>query len=185
MLSASSMRSFTRYLPVLLVAVLIAVSHAGMAQDRTGSASGLPLPRFVTVGAAPVNVRVGPGTNYPIAWTFLKPRMPVEVIEEFDTWRQIRDVEGDTGWVHQSLLSGDRTGITRPRDGQTALRVSADGQSAIRAWLTAGLQVSIRRCTGTVCEISLAHQQGGGTTTYRGFIAQADLYGAYAGEVFD
>ena len=72
------------------------------------------LPRFVSTRSAPINVRVGPGTRYDIAWIFKKPGLPVEITQEYDTWRKIRYVDGDEGWIHQSLLIGRRTAIVQP-----------------------------------------------------------------------
>ena len=76
------------------------------AQDELYDNSGLPIPRFVTLRSDKVFVRTGPGVRYPIKWVFQKENLPVEVIQEFDTWRQIRDRDGEEGWIHQSLLSG-------------------------------------------------------------------------------
>ena len=73
--------------------------------------SGLPVPRFVSLKAPRVNVRVGPGEDYGIAWVFVKPGLPIEVIQEFDNWRRIRDSDGQVGGVFQSLLSGKRTAV--------------------------------------------------------------------------
>ena len=70
--------------------------------------TGLPVPRFVSLRSAEVNVRTGPGTRYPVEWVFVKRDIPVEITAEFDTWRRIRDWEGTEGWVHQSMLSGKR-----------------------------------------------------------------------------
>ena len=46
--------------------------------------SGLPVPRFVSLKAGRVNVRVGPGEDYKIAWIFTKPGLPIEVVQEYD-----------------------------------------------------------------------------------------------------
>jgi len=73
------------------------------------AATGLPLPRYVSLRASEVNVRTGPGVRYPVDWVFRRHGLPVEIVAEFDTWRKIRDAEGTEGWVHQSLLSGKRT----------------------------------------------------------------------------
>ena len=70
--------------------------------------TGLPLPRFVTLRANEVNLRSGPGTRYPIDWVYRRSGMPVEIIDEFDTWRRIRDWQGTEGWVHQSMVQGRR-----------------------------------------------------------------------------
>ena len=37
--------------------------------------------------------------------------MPVEIVAEYENWRKIRDWQGASGWVHQSLLTGKRTFI--------------------------------------------------------------------------
>ena len=34
--------------------------------------------------------------------------MPVEIVAEYENWRKIRDWQGASGWVHQSLLTGKR-----------------------------------------------------------------------------
>ena len=66
--------------------------------------SGLPLPRFVSIKPARVNVRVGPGRNYTVVFSYQKQGLPVEITQEYDQWRKIRDSEGDEGWVYQCLL---------------------------------------------------------------------------------
>lgn len=69
----------------------------------------LTLPRFASLRSHKVNIHVGPGSDFPTTWTFQRQGLPIEIIAEFDTWRQIRDMEGTTGWVHKSLLVGKRT----------------------------------------------------------------------------
>src|SRR6267142_2138473 len=76
------------------------------AQQRKGS--GLPIPRFASLRPDEANVRTGPGPRYPIDWVFKRKGMPVEIVAEYDNGRKIRDWQGASGWVHQSLLSGKR-----------------------------------------------------------------------------
>ena len=73
-----------------------------LAQDH------LPLPRFASLDSNEVNLRAGPGTDYPILWVYQRKGLPVEIIQEFDTWRRIRDRDGTVGWVQQNQLSGKR-----------------------------------------------------------------------------
>ena len=40
----------------------------------------------------------------------------MEIIQEFDNWRKVRDPEGNEGWILHSLLSGERTVIVAPWD---------------------------------------------------------------------
>jgi len=68
------------------------------------------------------NVRTGPGQQYPIEWVFVHQGLPIEIISEFDNWRQIRDWQGEGGWVHRSQLSGRRTAILTAAEPQEMLR---------------------------------------------------------------
>ena len=164
-----------------LCAGLAAVPPA-LGQDNP---SGLPLPRFVTTRSHPINVRVGPGTRYEIAWNYTVSGVPVEIIQEFDTWRKIRDIDGDEGWVHQSLLSGNRAGFATPlmANGEVIMHADRSTDAAARARLAAGLRVSISECDGDWCNVSA--RQSDTSQTWSGFVPQEQLWGVYPGEVFD
>ncbi|ODT69384.1 MAG: hypothetical protein ABS75_16870 [Pelagibacterium sp. SCN 63-23] len=153
-----------------------------LAQDNP---SGLKLPRFVSTRSNPINVRVGPGTKYDIAWNFVVSGVPVEIIQEFDTWRKIRDVEGDEGWVHQSLLVGNRIGYATPllANGEVTMHSGKSEGSGIRARLAPGVRVTISACDGTWCNI--AASQAGERSTYSGWVRQEELWGVYPDEEFD
>ena len=142
---------------------------------RTG-ASGLPIPRFVSLKASRVNVRIGPGEDYRIAWVFVRPGLPIEVIQEFETWRRIRDSDGTVGWVFQSLLSGKRNAVVAPwsNEDQRPIRAVASENSAITAYLGPGVMAEIERCDNGWCRLSGAD--------FRGWIVQDQLWGVYPGE---
>lgn len=160
------------------------------APETQAGGSGLQIPRYVSLKSDRVNLRQGPGTEYPIAWVFRRAGLPVEVIKEFEGWRQIRDAEGTTGWVLGTMLSGRRTAVILPwelsaeakGDGK-GLRASAvlhdDGSERSRAVarVEAGVLASIIGCDGRWCRISI-----GGV---RGYIEQSKLWGAYEGEVIN
>ena len=102
----------------------------------TGSVSGLPVPRFVSLKADRVNVRTGPNRDQEVRWVYTRAGMPVEVTAEFENWRRIRDWEGAEGWVYHSLLSGKRTAVVVPtlKDDLVPLYENADGnESAVVA----------------------------------------------------
>lgn len=150
--------------------------------------SGLPLPRFVTTRSTPINVRVGPGTKYDVAWVYLKEGTPVEIVQEFDTWRKIRDVDGSEGWVHQNLLSGRRAGFVAPwsSEPRIALMAGRSEEGGVRAYLTPGYLVEIDGCDGAWCEVAATdHPPQGRTATYQGFVPQKDVWGVYEGETID
>lgn len=141
-----------------------------------GSKSGLPVPRFVSLKSSRVNVRVGPGEDYKIAWIFTRSALPVEVIQEYDTWRRIRDSDGTVGWVFQSLLSGKRTAVVAPWTSGDPRPVysSASSDASVVAYLQPGVMGQIDRCHQSWCRIS--------STQYSGWIPQDQLWGTYQGE---
>ena len=156
----------------LSVLLLTEVAAAGLRGP-----SGLPLPRFVSVKAAEVNVRLGPGTGYGVKWTFVQPGLPVEIYQEFGHWRRIRDWTGEDGWIFGPLLSGRRTALVEPwSDGDAAkLKTRPDGR--VVAVLEPGVVVRLRGCDGTWCEVA--------APAVSGFVRQDRLWGVYPGERFD
>jgi SH3-like domain-containing protein len=155
------------------------VAHA---QSAGKGPSGLPLPRFVSLKATRVNLRIGPGRDYAVAWLYTRPGVPMEVIQEYDNWRRVRDAEGTEGWVYQSLLSGERTAMAAPwksADGQDAfinMHREARANSRIVARLEPGVVVEVKACDGDWCEAD-----ADGVT---GYVAQGEIWGAYPGEAF-
>lgn len=140
------------------------------------SSSGLPIPRFVSLSSEKVFVRTGPALRYPIRWVYQRQHMPVEIIQEFDTWRKIRDIDGDDGWVHQSLLSGERTGIAKG-EANMALYKEAKPESRIVAYLEPGVVAEIDECRGAWCKVT--------ADGYSGWTERKFLWGIYDSEDFD
>ncbi len=144
--------------------------------------SGFPLPRFVSLKSDRVNLRAGPGTEYPASWVFRRAGLPLEVTKEFETWRQVRDAEGTTGWVLQSFLSGRRTALVLPwevKEGgappQVSIMSSDSASSRPVAIVEAGVVANVLTCDSVWCNVTVE--------TYRGYIEQKKLWGVYAGEV--
>jgi SH3-like domain-containing protein len=144
--------------------------------------SGLPVPRFVSLKSDRVNMRNGPGTDYPTGWVYRRAGLPLEVIKEFEGWRQVRDSDGAEGWVLQSFLSGRRTGLVLPweRKASTAAPIvavfSSDSEtSPVVANVEAGVIANLHSCDGRWCRISIEQ--------YNGYIEQKKLWGAYESEV--
>lgn len=49
------------------------------------------------------NIRSGPGTNNTILFTVEKG-IPFKVLERKGSWIHIEHADGDTGWIHKSLI---------------------------------------------------------------------------------
>jgi len=155
---------------LVISASFIAAGAAMAATDRDGKE--LPLPRFASLKAAEVNLRTGPGSNYPIDWVLTKPTMPVEILAEFETWRRVRDVQGTEGWVHQMMLSGKRTAIVtgQPRE----IRRKAEPTAPVVAVVEPGVIASLLECDGGWCRVDVQGK--------RGWLPRNAFWGAYEGE---
>lgn len=158
------------------LALSAALAASAAAQGRqVGQTTGLPIPRFVSLAAGEVNVRNGPGSEYPISWVFVRARYPVEVINEFDNWRRIRDINGEVGWVLGTLLSSERTAIVRGAPGTTAsLYAQPASTASVTYILQAGVQAAIDECDNGWCRLVDGR--------FNGWIEQALLWGTYPNE---
>ena len=74
---------------------IAALSASALAQAQ-------PAQQMVSVSGATLNMRSGPGTNAPVLWE-LKKGYPLQITQRKGNWVQVRDFEGDTGWVARSL----------------------------------------------------------------------------------
>ncbi len=170
---------------------LLLTAAAGPATAKTGGAesspdradarardvgpSGLPLPRFVTLRANKVNMRTGPGVRYPIEWVYALKGLPLEVIDEFETWRRIRDWQGSEGWVHQSMLSGQRGIMVMGERGLLRRAPASDAPGVAR--VEAGVIGRLHRCSQGWCQIVVKG--------FDGWLPQDRIYGAFPDETVE
>jgi len=127
----------------------------------TGAAAAdtvVAVQRYVTLRAAEVNLRAGPGEQYPIQWVYRRKGLPVQVIGKSDVWRKIRDWQGTEGWVHERMLTGSRgvivRGTVRP------LHSDPDPASDIVARAEPGVIAKLLECRGAWCRVETADIKG-------------------------
>jgi SH3-like domain-containing protein len=144
------------------------------ADTAKGSASGLPLPRFVALRSDDVNLRAGPGTRYPIDWVYKRRELPVEILREFEVWRLVQDSDGVKGWVHQATLTGRRSFIVTGAD--ATLRRDAQDSAAAVAILKPGVVGHLRSCAANSdwCQVQVGD--------YRGFLKRSQFWGTLPSE---
>ena len=137
--------------------------------------SAAPLPRFAALRSDEVNLRAGPGSQYPVEWVFLRRSLPIEITAEYGHWRTVRGADGSEGWVHKSLLTGRRavlvTGAVR------TLRREPDAASAAVAKLEPGVVAALLACGDGWCRIEIDGRKG--------WLSQEDFWGAYRDEVVE
>lgn len=144
------------------------------AEPGKGSVTGAPLPRFAALRSDEVNLRVGPGTKYPIEWLYKRRDLPVQIEREFEAWRLIRDPEGNKGWVNQAVLVPRRTGIVTAAE-RTLRRDPKDDATPV-ARLKPGVILRLRSCEAGAdwCQASIQD--------YRGWIRRSEVWGTFPGE---
>jgi len=166
-----------------LMVLAAADGGAALAQGAIGpsasqGSSGLPLPRFVSLKSGKVNSRIGPGVNYPVDWMYLKPGLPMEIIQEYDNWRRVRDSDGAEGWINQSLLSGKRTAMVAPwqrgKETTVALLSEPRREASKIVLVEPGVVGTIKECNGEWCQMTFAG--------HTGWLSQTLVWGAYPGE---
>lgn len=152
---------------------LLSIVSVFLIQSTSLSADKNPGPRFVSLKSNEINERVGPGSNYPVEWQYVKAGLPVEVTAEFDNWRKIRDKDGTEGWVHQSMLSSKRHGIIQ--GAETLVYSTEDINSRPLVRLEPGVLVEILRCRDNWCQIRVFE--------FKGWVQRSFLWGIYPKEV--
>lgn len=160
--------NFLRLISLYLAFFLLSTSLSIAADD-----SAAKLPRFASLSKDEIFVRTGPALQYPIRWVYQKRGIPVEIVREYDTWRQIRDIDGSIGWVHHAMLSSYRNAIVNAKDGVT-LKKSNDSDSTDVVRLEKGVIVAIDVCQEGWCRVKISG--------FKGWTLRAALWGVYAGE---
>lgn len=130
------------------------------------------LPRYVSTRTAETNIRVGPGNNYPISWVLLCAHLPIEIIAEFDHWRQIRDWEGTIGWVHKSMLQGKKRYALISR--KITLYKESKSTSKALAHIEPRVICHILKCNEEWCQIRVSN--------FTGWVKASNLWGIYPQE---
>ncbi|WP_066711031.1 SH3 domain-containing protein [Celeribacter ethanolicus] len=144
---------------VALLCLLVLSPVAGQADSPTrGPVTNLPLPRFVSLKSDKANARRGPSLSHRIDWVFVHRGYPLEVIAEYGHWRRVRDIEGATGWLHYSLISGVRTALVT--EDSIDLFSRPDPTSRLAAQAEKNVILRLLECDVSWCKVSADGQKG-------------------------
>jgi SH3-like domain-containing protein len=170
--SNNSSLGMMRSLPVFVCLFVLGASAAlaqgtneGGTTGALGPSTSLPLPRFVSLKKDVVYMRRGPGSDHPIEWQYVRKHLPVEVINEYDLWREVRDPDGKTeGWISANMLSGERyVMVIAPKGSKTLrepLRNRPDARAKVVALAEPGVIAELKHCPDDWCEISAEGRTG-------------------------
>lgn len=140
-----------------------------------GPVTHLPLPRYVSMKARESNVRRGPSLTHRIDWVFKRQDMPLEIVAEFGHWRRVLDQDGMGGWVHYSLLSGNRTVLVQAE--MADLRMRPDPKAKVVAKLEQNVVARLGECGPDWCYLRVG--------SHRGWTEKTGLWGVGADEIRD
>ena len=143
---------------------------------ETGKVTGLEIPRFVSLKSNDVNLRVGPSTNYPIQLKYISQNLPVEIIDEFDVWRQVRDHNGTIGWLHKSLIKGERyilTGYKKEKE----INLYNRPNGKIIGIIKKNNILDLKMCILSWCKVS--------RNKIKGWLLKKNIWGVYDLEIYN
>ncbi len=160
---------------ILLIPVGAAVAESVPTDVEPDQSSGLPLPRYASLKSDNVYVRTGPSMDYPIKWIYKKEGLPVEIIQEFDAWRKIKDPAGDIGWAHKILLSGKKTALITAGEPATVYDDKDMEKPIVK--FEKGVIVNVDECQKLMCRVHFA--------PYQGWIEKKYIWGVYGSDIFN
>lgn len=140
-----------------VLAVALFASLSSMNQPLRAQ-SDPQLPYWASIDVDEARMRAGPSTEFPIKWIYHRKYLPVKVIDRMDAWRKVEDPDGDQGWMHSRLLSGDRTAIVTGNIRPMRSSPSAGARIAWRA--EPGVVGLISDCDKGWCLFDVSGQRG-------------------------
>ena len=143
---------------------------------KKGPVTNLQLPRFVSLKSNDVNLRVGPSVNYPIELKYTQNNLPLEIIDEFDVWRKIKDSENNIGWLHKSLIKGERFVLTVNKNNYVKSIYNRPNGNQI-GMVEKNNILRLESCLQNWCLVS--HQK------IRGWLSKEFIWGVYESEVYN
>ena len=142
-------------------------------EPQKGQVTNLPIPRYVSLKVNEANARRGPSLSHKIDWIYKRQHMPLEIYAEYENWRRVRDFEGLGGWVHYTLLSGNRHVLIKNELLEMRLLPSNDAQ--VIAKVPQHNIATLDKCTKDWCRII--------DDGYKGWVRKSGIWGVYENEL--
>lgn len=151
-------------LPLLLAAAAACTGLPARAADPD-------VPAWAAMGKEQTNMRVGPGREYRISWTYVRKGLPVKVLRQMGGWWLVEDPDGARGWVLAQFVSRKlHTGMVRGQP--TEIRESRDGGGRVLWRAAPGVIGHLGACDNGWCAFDIDGRKG--------YVAQSAVWGAGA-----
>ena len=112
---------------------------------------------FLSLKNNKVNVRYGPGFDYPIKFIYKKKLLPVKIIDKKENFRRIIDLKNNSGWIHISQLKKSNSIITT-KD-KILFKKPASYAKPI-AQIKKGRLLIIKKCEEQWCKVTSEKYEG-------------------------
>ena len=122
---------------------------------------------FLSLKNNEVNLRSGPSFQHPTRLTYKKKYLPILILDKSETWRQAKDFNNNSGWIHISQLSKKKSALNTKNN--SILYQGPTVYSKPIAKIEIGRLVLVKKCKIRWCKIT----SGG----YNGWIIKSSLWG--------
>ena len=121
---------------------------------------------FLSLKKNKVNVRYGPGFEYPIKYIYKKINLPVKQIDKKENFRRIIDLKNNSGWIHISQLKKVNSIIPKA---DKILFSKPTNFSKPLARIKKGRVLIIQKCNNNWCKVK--------TGSFKGWITTENSWG--------
>lgn len=145
-----------------LLAVSVPIATPAAAEERE-------VPYWASLRVDKVNMRVGPGEDYRIAWVYKRKQLPMKVLRLKEGWRWVEDPEGAKGWMLARFLTPERGALVIGK-GLADMRQSGDPGARLLWRLQPGVTGKLGDCDKGWCKFDVQKRVG--------YVPQERLWGA-------
>ena len=123
--------------------------------------------KFLSLKKNKVNVRYGPGFDFPVKYIYQKKNLPIKQIDKKENFRRIIDHKKNSGWIHVSQIKKVNSVIAL--EDKIMFNKSTVFSKPL-AKIKKGRLLVIQKCEKGWCEVE--------TASFKGWINKSDLWGA-------
>ena len=122
--------------------------------------------KFLSLKKNKVNVRYGPGFDFPVKYIYKKINLPIKQIDKKENFRRIIDYKKNSGWIHISQLKKVNSVITI--EDKMLFRKPTIFSEPI-ANIKKGRLLIIKKCEKNWCKIK--------SESFKGWVNKKNLWG--------
>ena len=123
---------------------------------------------YLTLKYNKVNVRYGPGRDYPIKYVYKKKNLPLKVIDKKDNFRKIIDFKKNSGWIEVSQLKKGKSFILLKNQ---ILFSKPSKHSKPLFKIAKGRLLIVKKCKKNWCRVK--------TENFLGWVKTDEVWGLY------